>query len=101
MMQLFVVECLDKPDSLELRLATRAAHLAYLDQLGAQTVRLGGPLLAGDGQSPIGSLLIFAGADRAPIEAIMAGDPYTQAGLFAQVTITPFRRVVGASLDPQ
>jgi uncharacterized protein YciI len=62
-------------------------------------VRLGGPLLAGDGQNPIGSLLIFAGADRAAIEAIVAADPYMHADLFAQVKITPFRRVIGASLD--
>lgn len=98
-MQLFVVECLDKPDSLDVRLATRAAHLAYLEQLGAQIVRLAGPLLADDGQSPIGSMLIFAGADRAAIEAIVTADPYTAAGLFAQVKITPFRRVLGAALD--
>jgi uncharacterized protein len=98
MMPLFVVECRDKPDHLELRLATRAAHLAYLDQLGPDTVRLGGPLLAQDGQSPIGSLLIFATEDRAALEKIVAADPYTDAGLFATVTITPFRRVVGADL---
>lgn len=98
-MNLFVVECLDKPDSLPLRLATREAHLAYLEKLGPQIVRLGGPLLSSDGQTPIGSLLIFAAADRAAIEAILAADPYTQAGLFAQVKITPYRRVLGAALD--
>jgi uncharacterized protein len=97
-MGLFVVECRDKPDSLNVRLATRAAHLAYLDQLGAETVRVGGPLLAPDGQSPIGSLLILAAEDRAALEKIVAADPYTVAGLFATVTITPFRRVVGVDL---
>ena len=34
---LFIATCTDKPDSLQLRLDTRPAHLAYLNGLGAQS----------------------------------------------------------------
>jgi uncharacterized protein YciI len=42
-----------------------------------------------------GSLVILDVADRAAAEAWAAGDPYAKAGLFAQVAIRPWNRVVG------
>ena len=42
---LFIATCTDKPDSLQLRLDTRPAHLAHLNGLGAK-VRAAGALLA-------------------------------------------------------
>lgn len=44
-MALFAISCIDKPDSLALRMATRQSHLDYAN--GGQTlvkVKLGGPL---------------------------------------------------------
>lgn len=92
-MPLFVLSCLDKPDSLALRMATREAHLAYVrPQLAV--LKLGGPLLdeAGD---MTGSLMIVEVADRAAAEAFSANDPYTRAGLWQRVEITPFRVTLG------
>nr|QQZ50476.1 hypothetical protein JKL49_02335 [Phenylobacterium glaciei] len=43
-MALFVMICLDKPGSLDLRMATRPAHLAYAGTF-ASVVKLGGPIL--------------------------------------------------------
>jgi uncharacterized protein len=91
---MFVVECLDKPDSLPLRLATRPTHLAYLDRFKAQIV-IAGPLLDDVG-NPIGSLLIFDVASPAALHAILKGDPYAVASLFQSVRVTPFRKTLPA-----
>ena len=92
-MPMFVVICTDKPNSLDLRLATRPKHLEYV---GGPTspAKLGGPLLDDTG-NPIGSLSIMEAEDRATVEAFVADDPYALAGLFASVEIKPWRIAVG------
>jgi uncharacterized protein YciI len=92
---LFAALCFDKPGHVELRLATRAAHLAFLDKY-ADRVKLGGPFI--DGDKPVGSLLILDCADRAQAEALLAQDPYAEAGLFERVELREWKRVVGAQL---
>ncbi|MCC3246806.1 YciI family protein [Methylocystis sp. WRRC1] len=92
---LFAVLCYDKPDHLDLRMSTRAAHLAYLDRHAAN-VKLGGPFL--EGEKPVGSMLILDCADEAAARALLAEDPYAQAGLFERVELRPWKRVVGAEL---
>lgn len=89
---LFAITCLDKPGSLELRLANRAAHLDYARR-NAHRMVVGGPLLGEDGESMVGSLLVIDLPDRAAAEALMAEDPYTKAGLFESVTIRPYKKV--------
>jgi uncharacterized protein YciI len=95
---LFVATCIDQPNSMELRLSTRPAHLAYLTGLGAR-VKAGGALLSSDRQSVVGSMLILEGADEAVIEKLLADDPYAQAGLFASVDVKPWRQAVGIPLS--
>jgi uncharacterized protein len=90
---LFTLVCQDKPGALDLRLATREAHLAYLTGFGDQ-LKLAGPLLDVEGQ-PAGSLLVFEAESLAEAEGFAAGDPYAQAGLFDQVDIRGFRKVLG------
>lgn len=92
-MPLFAFRCLDKPGSLDLRVATREAHLAYLGGF-ADALKLAGPLL-GEDDKPIGSALFVELEDRAAAEAFAANDPYAQAGLFASVDITGFRPALG------
>jgi len=89
----FTITCKDKLGALPLRQANRADHLAYLEAAGA-TLALAGPLLDAEGQ-PQGSLLIVDVADRIAAEAFAADDPYAKAGVFAEVTITAFRPVLG------
>ena len=60
---LFVISCEDKPDSLNVRLENREAHLRYLEDFSAQLVTAG-PYLSGEGQ-PVGSMLIMEFADDA------------------------------------
>lgn len=94
---LFVATCTDKPNSMELRLSTRPAHLAYLTGLGAK-VKAGGALLSADRQGVLGSMLILEGETEADIAKMLADDPYAQAGLFASVDVKPWRQAVGAPL---
>ncbi len=92
-MPLFVLTCLDKPDSLDLRMATRQAHLAWvggrIDEL-----KLGGPFLDAAGDMA-GSLIILDAPDLAAAQAFSAEDPYTRAGLWARVDIRAFRATLG------
>ena len=86
---LFTITCLDKPDSLALRVTTRPDHLAYLE---THNVAYGGPLLDGAGQ-PCGSMLVVDMADHVAAAVFASNDPYAQAGLFASTTIHGFRAV--------
>ena len=76
---LFVVNNIDKTDSLALRMATREAHFAYVKETGV--LRLGGPFLDGKGDMA-GSLIIIDVADLAAAKTWAANDPYAKAGLF-------------------
>lgn len=87
----FVLECLDKPDSLDLRLANRPAHLAHVEAV-ADRVIAAGPFLGEDGK-PVGSLLVMDFATREEAERFAAEDPYAKAGLFASVSIRPWVKV--------
>ena len=88
----FVLLCRDKPNCIELRLQTRAAHLEYLATL-TEPILMAGPLLSDD-EKPIGSLIIIEAQSYKRAEAIAAADPYAKAGLFAEVEIKPFRKVI-------
>jgi uncharacterized protein YciI len=89
----FVLTCIDKPDSLALRMATREAHLAWvrgrIDEL-----KLGGPFLDEKGDMA-GSLMILEQPDLAAARAFNAEDPYTKAGLWQSVDVRPFRVTLG------
>jgi uncharacterized protein YciI len=88
---LFAITCTDKPGALELRMATRPAHLEHL-KAHERSLVLVGPLLDAEGR-PAGSLLVVEADDRAAAEAFAQADPYARAGLFESVVIRPFRTV--------
>ena len=88
---LFAIIATDRPGSLDLRLATRPTHLAYLTMYADRIVH-GGPTLDVDGR-PCGSLLIIEAEDRAAAEGFAASDPYAKAGLFESTIIRAFREV--------
>jgi uncharacterized protein len=93
-MPYFAIHCIDKPDSQALRAETRPAHLAHVESVMDRVV-VAGPLLDMDGQ-PMGSLLILDFADRKEAIEFAAADPYAQAGLFASVAVTAWRKVYPA-----
>jgi uncharacterized protein YciI len=88
---LFALICTDRPGALDLRLATRPDHLAYLETYAGRLVEAG-PMLDLEGR-PCGSLLVVDVADRAEAEGFAAGDPYAKVGLFESTLIRPYRRV--------
>jgi len=88
---LFAIIATDRPDSLDLRMATREAHLRYLAAEPARLVQAG-PLLDQAGR-PCGSLLVVEFADRDAVDAFVAADPYSKAGLFESVTVLGHRTV--------
>ncbi|AWM78543.1 YciI family protein [Phenylobacterium parvum] len=93
-MGLYVLFCNDKPDSLELRLANREAHLAYSRGF-ADRLKVAGPLLDEAGNMA-GSLLILEADSLEEARGFNLGDPYQKAGLFASVQVTAFKASIGA-----
>ncbi|MCI4678517.1 YciI family protein [Rhodoblastus acidophilus] len=93
----FVAICLDKPDSLAIRLENRAAHLAFLGEK-TEIVKLAGPFLDPAGQ-PCGSMLVLDCPDELFARDFLASDPYARAGLFASVELRPYKPVLGTYLS--
>jgi uncharacterized protein len=81
----------DKPDHLDTRMKTRAAHLAYIEATGI--VRMAGPLI--EGGQMCGSVIVpeTDGLERA--QDWVRGDPHVLAGLFDRVTMTEWKKVIG------
>lgn len=90
---LYALICVDKPDSGAIRAETRQKHLDYLETF-RDKIAIAGPLLAADGATPKGSLLILEMKDADEIQDFVRGDPYGQAGLFGSVTAAPFKKVL-------
>ncbi len=90
----------DTANSLERRLAARAAHLARLDALQDDgRLILAGPFPAVDSPDPgpagfSGSLIVaeFESLQAAQIWA--EADPYVAAGVYARVSVKPFKKVL-------
>lgn len=89
----------DRPGSLEKRLAARPAHLERLEALQAEgRMVLAGPCPAVDSPDPgpagfSGSVIVaeFASLDAA--QAWADADPYVAAGVYARVSVKPFKQV--------
>lgn len=96
----YAIVGLDNPDSLQQRLAARAAHLARLEALrDAGRLLLAGPFPAVDAEDPgpagfSGSLIVAEFGDLAAAQAWAALDPYLEAGVYRDVTVRPFRKVL-------
>ena len=90
----------DVPNSLERRLAARPAHLARAEALVKEgRLVLAGPFPALDAPDPgpagfAGSLIVAEFDSLAAAEAWAAADPYVTEGVFAHVTVRPFKRVL-------
>ena len=82
----------DKPGALHIRQENRPAHVEYLKSTGV--VAQAGPLLD-DAGDMIGSLVILDVADKAAAQDWADNDPYAKAGLFADVQLIPWNRVIG------
>lgn len=88
-MPLYIMYGQDKPGALELRKATRPAHLDWIRAQG-DAVQIGGPIHNEDGGPPAGSTIIIEANSLEAAKAIFAQDPYTLAGLWASQDVRPF-----------
>ncbi len=88
---LYIVYQIDGPDSPEIRAATRDAHFKYLDE-HEDILVLGGAMLADDGKTRTGSVLIINAENLAAAEAFSENEPFRRAGLFERVEINRMRR---------
>ena len=88
---LYIVYQVDKPGGDAIRAATRDAHFAYLDA-HRDILVLGGAMLAEDGKTRTGSVLIVNVEDRAAADAFSENEPFRKAGLFERVEINRMRR---------
>jgi hypothetical protein len=96
----YAIFCEDVENSLPLRKSARPAHLARLQELAdAGQLLVAGPHPAIDAEEPgdagfTGSLII---AEFDSLEAATAwadSDPYVDAGVFAKITVKPYKRVL-------
>lgn len=96
---LYAIICEDAEGSLPLRLETRPLHLERLKALQAEgRLILAGPHPAADCEDPgeagfIGSLIVAEFPSLADAQAWADEDPYRRAGVYACVTIKPFKKV--------
>jgi uncharacterized protein YciI len=88
---LYIIYQEDRPDAAALRAAHREAHFAYLEK-HENILVLGGALLAEDGKTRTGSVLIINAPDLAAAESFSQDEPFRKAGLFSTVKISRMRR---------
>lgn len=99
---LYAITGQDVPESLAARLAARPAHLERLQALQAEgRLLLAGPFPAIDSNDPgsagfTGSLIVAEFASLQQAQAWADADPYVAAGVYATVSVKPFRKVLPA-----
>jgi len=97
---LYAIIAEDKPDSLAGRRATRPDHLQRLQALRDDgRLIIAGPHPAVDSTDPgeagfSGSLVVAEFATLADAQAWADADPYIAAGVYEQVTVKPFLKVL-------
>jgi uncharacterized protein len=86
---LFVVHALDKKDALHTRAKHFRDHRAHLDRAANEGIDIlaAGPLVADDGETPIGSLFVVEAPDRGTVKAFCRVDPYHVGGVWETVQI--------------
>ena len=90
----------DVDNSLPLRASARDAHLARLRELVAEgRLLIAGPHPAVDADDPgeagfTGSLVVVDFPSLEDARAWADADPYVDAGVYARVTVKPFKRVL-------
>ena len=99
---LYVIYGEDVPDSLDQRLPVRPAHLERLQRLQDEgRLLLAGAFPAIDSPDPgpagfTGSLIVAEFASLQEARAWADTDPYVAAGVYARVTVKPFKKVFPA-----
>lgn len=94
---LFAIHCLDGANVGDKRKAVHEQHRAHLEtaaQYGA-TLVMGGPLVADDNETGVGSLFLVEAPSRKEAEAFNRADPFNKNGVWEKVQVTAFLRRSG------
>lgn len=97
---LYAIIATDIPNTLQARLSARPAHLERLTALKEQgKLVLAGPHPAIDSNDPAeagftGSLVVAEFDSLAKAQAWANADPYCAAGVYANVIVKPFKKVL-------
>ena len=97
---LYVIWAQDVPDSLEKRMTARPDHVARLKTLVDEgRLVIAGPMPAVDSSDPgeagmTGSMIVAEFQSLAAAQAWADADPYIAAGVYAQVTVKPYLKVL-------
>ncbi len=97
---LYSIVATDVENSLARRVGARPDHIARLNDLRDQgRLILAGPSPAIDSEDPgdagfSGSIIIAEFDSLAAAEAWADADPYVAAGVYAEVTVKPFKKVL-------
>ena len=98
-MVLYAIISEDVEDSLEKRMAARPAHIKRLQTLQDEgRLVLAGPHPAIDSENPgdagfTGSLVVAEFDNLQAAQQWADSDPYNDAGVYAKVTVKPFKKV--------
>ncbi|MCL6417318.1 YciI family protein [Aestuariirhabdus sp. Z084] len=96
----YAIICQDIDNSLSKRLSARPAHIARLENLKAEgRLLIAGPHPAIDSEDPgeagfTGSLIVAEFASLTDAQSWADADPYLEAGVYQQVTVKPFKKVL-------
>ena len=96
---LYAIISEDSKDSLQQRLTTRPAHIKRLQDLQSEgRLVLAGPYPAVDSENPgdagfTGSLVVAEFDNLQAAQQWADSDPYNEAGVYAKVTVKPFKKV--------
>ena len=97
---LYAIQGEDVPNSLEKRLSVRPAHLDRIKALQDEgRLILAGPHPAIDSPDPgpagfSGSLIVAEFESLEAARAWAENDPYVTSGVFAKVTVKPFKKIM-------
>ena len=83
---------LDRPNSLDRRVALRPEHLKHLESLGDALI-MAGPFLD-DKEQGVGSIVVVEAESLDAGRDILNRDPFVREGLFDQMTIKPWRLTI-------
>lgn len=96
----YMICATDVENSLEKRLAARPDHLARLEALKAEgRLLIAGPFPAIDSPDPgpagfTGSLVVAEFDSLGDAQAWASMDPYVAAGVYAEVVVKPYKKVL-------
>lgn len=87
----------DRPGSMPLRYELLEEHWSYMDGYATEMIARG-PTLAGDGETPTGSVHIVDLPDSAAARAFAFDEPNYQAGAYRDVLLRRWRNLLGRTM---